>query len=136
MGKLISLDFNIKLIIFCFSVSLVPVMSFGENELYLRRTCFNFIRNGIPWGRHIIGHIPFRRSVFTVGKAIVHMLNSIMFKKKNFILVGQPIHVEKNANPTAEDIDRLHYEYIQALEQLFEINKIKYNLEHVKLEIV
>jgi hypothetical protein len=39
-------------------------------------------------------------------------------------------------NATSEDIDKLHNEYIQAVEQLFEYNKKKYGLGHVKLEII
>jgi hypothetical protein len=52
------------------------------------------------------------------------------------LLVGKPIHVNQNIDPTVEDTDKLHYEYIQAVEQLFEMNKNKYGLGHVKLEIV
>ncbi|CAF3392823.1 unnamed protein product [Rotaria sp. Silwood1] len=96
--------------------SLVPVISFGENELYERRTCFNLIPNGIPCGRSIVGHIPLRHPVITV--------------------VGKPIHVNKIVDPTATDIDQLHNEYIQAIEQLFEVNKCQYGLEHVNLEII
>ncbi|CAF0895187.1 unnamed protein product [Rotaria sp. Silwood1] len=96
--------------------SLVPVISFGENELYERRTCFNLIPNGIPCGRSIVGHIPFRHPVITV--------------------VGKPIHVNKIVDPTATDIDQLHNEYIQPIEQLFEVNKCQYGLEHINLEII
>ncbi|CAF2796529.1 unnamed protein product [Rotaria sp. Silwood2] len=99
-----------------YGASLVPVISFGENELYERRTCFNLIPNGIPCGRSIIGHIPLRNSVITV--------------------VGKPIHVNQIVDPTATDIDQLHNEYIQAIEQLFEANKCQYGLEHVNLEII
>ena len=51
-------------------------------------------------------------------------------------LVGQPIHVKQNLNPTCVSIDQLHNEYINAVKQLFEMNKTKYKFEHVKLEIV
>ncbi|CAF1005135.1 unnamed protein product [Adineta steineri] len=91
--------------------SLVPVISFGENELYQRSTCFN-----LPWGRFIFRHIPLRRSIITV--------------------VGKPIHVKQNINPISQDIDQIHNEYIRAVEQLFEFNKNKYDLGHVNLEIV
>ncbi|UJR13194.1 hypothetical protein I4U23_000216 [Adineta vaga] len=92
-----------------YGASLVPVISFGENELYRRY-------KNIPWGRLLFGHIPLRRPVTTV--------------------VGKPIHVDKNLNPTSEDIDQLHQKYIQSLEQLYEFNKHKYGFGHVKLEIV
>ncbi|CAF4525374.1 unnamed protein product [Rotaria sp. Silwood2] len=96
--------------------SLVPVISFGENELYRRYTYFNLLGNGMPWGRLLRWHIPLQHPVVTI--------------------VGKPIHVKQNVNPTSEDIDQLHNEYIQAVEELFEVNKHKYKLGHVKLEIV
>ena len=49
-------------------VSLVPVVSFGENELYRRLNFFNLLPNGISWGRSFFGYIPLRRPVVTVGK--------------------------------------------------------------------
>jgi hypothetical protein len=86
----------------------------------------------MPWGRFIFGHIPLRRPVVTVGKLQLLILISCW----HIFLVGKPIHVNQNINSTSEDIDKLHKEYIQAVEQLFEVNKNKYGLGHVKLEIV
>ncbi|CAF1033350.1 unnamed protein product [Adineta ricciae] len=99
-----------------YGASIVPVISFGENELYERRTCFNMISNGIPYGRLLIGHMPIRHSVVTV--------------------VGKPIHVNQNVNPTSGNIDELHHRYIQEIEQLYEDNKHKHGLGHVNLEII
>ncbi|CAF1241417.1 unnamed protein product [Rotaria sp. Silwood1] len=99
-----------------YGASIVPVISFGENELYERRTFFRLIPNGIPWGQLLMGHIPLRRRVITV--------------------VGKPIHVVQIDYPTSTDIDQLHNDYIQAVEQLFIDNKNKYGFEHVQLEII
>ena len=63
---------------FLSSASLVPVISFGENELYQRHTCFNLFPNGVTWGRFILGHIPLRRPVVTVGK-ISLITNKIIY---------------------------------------------------------
>jgi hypothetical protein len=52
------------------------------------------------------------------------------------LTVGKPIHVVQIDHPTSEDIDQLHNDYLQAVEQLFVENKDKYGLEHVKLEII
>jgi len=67
---------NLLYCCFGFRASLVPVISFGENELYKRRTCFNLITNGIPYGRFIIGYMPFRHPVVTVGKINLSILVS------------------------------------------------------------
>lgn len=41
----------------------------------------------------------------------------------------------KNANPSQEDIDQLHQEYIKQLRQLYDEHKGKYGHENVTLEI-
>ncbi|CAF1245126.1 unnamed protein product [Rotaria magnacalcarata] len=99
-----------------YGASIVPVISFGENELYERRNFFGLIPNGIPWGLPFMGYIPLRRQVVTV--------------------VGKPIHVVQTDDPTPSDIEQLHQDYIHAVEQLFVENKDKYKLGHVKLEII
>ena len=48
------------------SASLVPVITFGENEHYRRYK--NWISNRWIWGRSIGGCLPLRHSVMTVGK--------------------------------------------------------------------
>ncbi|CAF1182345.1 unnamed protein product [Rotaria sordida] len=99
-----------------YGASIVPVISFGENELYKRHTFFGLIPNGVPWGQFILGLLPLRHPVTTV--------------------VGKPIHVVQIDHPTSNDINQLHNEYLQAVEQLFVENKNKYGLGHVKLEII
>ncbi len=54
----------------------------------------------------------------------------------NTFLVGKPIHVDQNVNPTSEDIDQLHNQYMQGIEQLYEHNKNKFGLGLVELEII
>jgi len=41
--------------------------------------------------------------------------------------VGSPIHVERVASPSNEQIKQLHAEYIRELKRLFEENCTKYN---------
>ncbi len=105
--------------------SLVPVFSFGENDLYQTYTYVegSFVRNiqeklkkwttyGFPViaGRGILnytfGPLPHRRPINVV--------------------VGKPIDVVKCENPTTEQVDRLHEIYINELIALFEQHKSKY----------
>ena len=44
-------------------------------------------------------------------------------------LVGEPIPVEKNPNPTKEEVAEVHQKYKDALVKLFEENKLKYGVE-------
>ena len=53
-----------------------------------------------------------------------------------YLIVGEPIDVIQVPQPTSEEIDRLHQKYLQAVEHLFEKNKMKYGLNHVQLQII
>ena len=116
--------------------SLVPVFSFGENDLFnqapnptgspLRRLQDKLKRMtgiGFPaWsGRGFFseksfGIVAFNRPVNTV--------------------VGKPIRVEKNAAATDEDVDELHRIYVRQVVELFEQNKAKFCEKPVELEIM
>ncbi|CAM5073108.1 unnamed protein product [Natator depressus] len=106
---------------------LVPVFSFGENELFdqvdnpkgswLRRTQHRLqqimgislpLFHARGMFQYSFGLLPYRRPIFTV--------------------VGKPIKVEKKHNPSQEEVDRLHQTYIEELCKLFEEHKTKYNV--------
>lgn len=114
---------------------LVPVYSFGENELYYSldnpensrlRSFQNKVKNmtnfGLPviWGRGVFnytfGILPLRRPIHTV--------------------VGSPINVIRTESPTAQEIDKLHELYINELVDLFNEHKEKYlNDKTIQLKI-
>lgn len=52
------------------------------------------------------------------------------------LLVGKPIDVNRIIDPSQTDVDQLHRHYLQALEQLYAMNRAAYGFEHVKLEIM
>ncbi|TPX32555.1 hypothetical protein SmJEL517_g04351 [Synchytrium microbalum] len=99
--------------------ALVPVFTFGENDLYYqttpernpkiaslqswfqKATGFSF-----PFGMGKFGWIPLRRKIVSV--------------------VGAPIHVIKQDNPSQEYIDELHAKYIQSLAKLYDTYKDTY----------
>ncbi len=116
--------------------SLVPVISFGENNAYLtvpnppgsRLRRFQekvlktfLIGTPIMMGRGIfnytIGILPFRAPIVTV--------------------VGKPIDVEKTIKPTKERVEALHAIYKEELIKLFNENKDKYlKNKNVEIEII
>lgn len=106
---------------------LVPIFSFGENDLYDQvanspgswlRSIQNRLQKimgiSLPLfhGRGIFqynfGLLPYRRPITTV--------------------VGKPIRVQKIQNPSQEEVDKLHQHYIKELCDLFEAHKLKYNV--------
>nr|XP_033780687.1 2-acylglycerol O-acyltransferase 2-like [Geotrypetes seraphini] len=115
---------------------LVPVFSFGENELFhqvenppgslirlVQEKLQKFLGVATPLFhargvfQYSFGLLPFRRPIHTV--------------------VGEPIPVPKNLNPSIEEIEALHKTYLQKLIRLFETHKIQYGIaEHQHLNLV
>jgi len=118
-----------------YGADLVPVYSFGENELFEQvpnlkgskvRRFQDFLTNKLGFspcffhGRGVFnysfGLLPHRRPMNTV--------------------VGAPISVDQVDEPTKEQIDSLHAKYCDALNELFETHKLKYgNSEDDHLEM-
>ncbi|GMS92990.1 hypothetical protein PENTCL1PPCAC_15165, partial [Pristionchus entomophagus] len=107
---------------------LVPMFHFGENDTYrpvhgicpkrLRNAQAHIVKNfgfcppslvgesmiGLPWG----GLVPIRTHLETV--------------------IGEAIHVEKNTNPSQEEVDKMHTAYCEKLIELFETHKANYGV--------
>ncbi|KAJ4919616.1 hypothetical protein JOQ06_000085 [Pogonophryne albipinna] len=115
---------------------LVPVFSFGENEL------FDQMEN--PSGS------PLRRlqnrlqSIMGVALPLFHArgvfqysFGLMPYRKPINTVVGEPIPLVRNPSPSSEDIEGLHQIYLQSLTHLFEQNKEKYGLdEHQHLTFI
>ncbi|XP_054594732.2 2-acylglycerol O-acyltransferase 2-A [Nothobranchius furzeri] len=107
---------------------LVPVFSFGENELFdqmdnpdgspLRR-----LQNRLQSLMGISIPLFHARGVFQYSFGL------IPYRKPIHTVVGKPIPVSQTPSPSAEDIDHFHGVYLQNLIELFEQNKLSYGLE-------
>lgn len=53
----------------------------------------------------------------------------------SFLSVGRPIEVERVENPTREQVESLHKQYIESLTSLFEEYNPIYGCETSRLEI-
>lgn len=53
-----------------------------------------------------------------------------------FLQVGAPIPVEKNPNPTPEEVNALHEKYVDELTTLFYTHRDKYADPNLQLTIV
>lgn len=117
--------------------SLVPSISFGENNVYdliefepgsLVRRLQNMIKR----------YATYAPLVFK-GRGFLSYNFGLLPKRHPLnVVIGAPIHVEKISEPTNDDIDKLHKLFCVEIEKLFETHKQNYveNSENVHLEII
>lgn len=117
--------------------SLVPAISFGENNLFE-------VIDHVPgsWGRWIQDKVKHYTKVAPVqfyGRGYFTYDFGLIPKRQPItIVIGHPIHLDKNPKPTQEEIDKVHTLFCDQLIELFETHKSKYveNSEKVQLEII
>ncbi|XP_048450043.1 2-acylglycerol O-acyltransferase 1, partial [Rhincodon typus] len=115
---------------------LVPVFSFGENEL------FNQVEN--PPGSRLRVIQDKLQKVMGLALPLFHArgifqysFGLVPFRNPVYTVVGKPIAVQQNVSPSREDIEKLHGEYLEQLVALFEENKTIYGIAECNhLELV
>ncbi|XP_028420075.1 2-acylglycerol O-acyltransferase 2-A [Perca flavescens] len=107
---------------------LVPVFSFGENEL------FDQMEN--PSGSSLRKLQNRLQSIMGVAMPLFHArgvfqysFGLMPYRKPIHTVVGSPVPVVQTPSPSNEDIERLHDVYLQSLTELFETHKHHYGLE-------
>eukprot|EP01065_Artemidia_motanka_P033772 TRINITY_DN40801_c0_g1_i1.p1 TRINITY_DN40801_c0_g1~~TRINITY_DN40801_c0_g1_i1.p1 ORF type:complete len:435 (+),score=131.47 TRINITY_DN40801_c0_g1_i1:65-1369(+) len=97
----------------------VPIYSFGENDLYDVRHN-SMVRKLQQALLHRLGYtVPlFSGTGYMCAAALP--FNPIPHRHPVITVVGDPIPVEKTANPTPEDIAKLRERYIHGLKKIFE----------------
>lgn len=117
--------------------SLVPAISFGENEIL---DIIEYTPG--PWVQFILDVIKQYTKVAPIpynGRGILQYNYGLIPKRRPVTtVIGAPIHLEKNAQPSQDDIDTIHQVFCTQLMKLFETHKSKYveNFEKVQLEII
>ncbi|KAK7067306.1 hypothetical protein SK128_003165 [Halocaridina rubra] len=115
--------------------SLVPIYSFGENEIYdqFSNPPGSLTRRLQCAFQKTFGFAPlifFGRGVFQ------YFFGIVPYRKPICTVVGAPIEVPRVEDPTQEQIDSLHASYVKALTDLYNNNKDQYSLyPEVKLNI-
>jgi len=105
-------------------LDLVPVFTFGETDTYRQ------VRWGMKWRLRISRFITVPVT-WIWGKYFL-----FPFKTPISVVFGEPLVVERDANPSQEAIEKLHTKYIDELCKLFENNKSKYNYHNARLVIM
>ncbi|XP_072257966.1 2-acylglycerol O-acyltransferase 2 [Pyxicephalus adspersus] len=107
--------------------SLVPVFSFGENELFdqVDNPRGSFLRKFQEKLQKIMGvALP----LFHARGIFQYSFGLIPYRKPIHTIVGKPIKVTENQSPSDEEVDMLHKLYMEKLSELFEEHKTQYNV--------
>lgn len=114
--------------------SLVPVFSFGENDIFnqLQNPDGSFIRN---LQNRLTKFLGFSPPIFYGRGIFQYNMGYLPYRKQIVTVIGKPIDVDKTENPTTEEIQTIHDKYINSLQELFEEYKHKYGASKLKLII-
>ncbi|XP_011311789.1 2-acylglycerol O-acyltransferase 2-A isoform X2 [Fopius arisanus] len=115
---------------------LVPVFSFGETDLYdqIQLSTDSFLGKVQNYIRKAIGIAP----IIVVGRGFFqYSFGLIPQRRPVTVVVGAPLEVPKIVNPTQEQVDEYHMEFMEKLTKFFETEKHKYldNPDKIKLNI-
>ncbi|XP_006861948.1 PREDICTED: 2-acylglycerol O-acyltransferase 1 [Chrysochloris asiatica] len=110
---------------------LVPVFSFGENELFkqVSNPEGSWIRTLQETLKKIVG---FTLPLFHARGVFQYNFGLVPYRKPIHTVVGRPIPVHQTLNPTSEQIETLHQNYMEELRKLFEEHKGKYGISEHK----
>ncbi|KFQ36855.1 PREDICTED: 2-acylglycerol O-acyltransferase 2 [Merops nubicus] len=110
---------------------LVPVFSFGENDL------FNQVRNPKgSWLRQLQHRLQQMMGIslplFHARGIFQYSFGLLPYRRPVCTVVGKPIPVQRKHRPSVEEVDQVHQKYLNELSKLFEDHKAKYNIPEDK----
>ncbi|TKX25357.1 diacylglycerol acyltransferase-like protein [Elsinoe australis] len=93
---------------------LVPVLAFGENELYeqVQSDDHPWIHKGQMWLKERLG---FTVPLFHARGVFNYDVGLLPYRRPINIVVGRPIQIQQFAKPDAEYVDEIHERYVNEL---------------------
>lgn len=116
------------------SANLVPTISFGENDVYVQK----FRPEDDPvkvMQKKIMKRVGFSPPIFHGRGIINYTFGMLPFRHPITTVVGPPVKVAKNENPTDEEISTLQKTYFDAVTKLYNQYKDQCGYGDVPLQI-
>ena len=101
---------------------LVPVLAFGENDLYDQFGAESHpeIHKFQLLVKKLLG---FTIPLFHARGVFNYDVGLMPYRRPLNIVVGRPVKVTQNPKPEQDEIDRVHEEYVQELERIWDLWK-------------